>query len=85
MTQHMWQSPDPATAGSQVTIYYKLHPNITYPFTLTVLGQPCGSVQEYQINDIGDLIFTVSLPAKCEGGTIEDSSGESEDFAIAIS
>lgn len=86
MTQRMWQSPDPAVAGGGgVTIYYMQFPGIIYPFTLTVLGEPCGSVQEFPINGPSDLRFHVNVPKGCEGGTIRDSSMQSVDYAIQIS
>lgn len=83
MTQHMSQSPDPVSPGNTIHIHYA-PPFPPFPFTLTVYGEPCGSVKEFPIRSLADLPIKIMVPDGCEGGMVEDSSGNSDDFAIQV-
>lgn len=83
MTQRMSQDPDPAKQPGSVTIHYNLE-GVKLPLYLDVRGTPCGSGQTFPINKASDIPITIHLPAGCTGGTVEDTSGQSDLFAISI-
>lgn len=81
--QRMSQKPDPATQPGEVKVLYDVT-DCTLPILLVVHGQPCGSRDNFTIRSYEDAEITIPLPAGCTGGIIEDTSGQSMDFAVSI-
>lgn len=83
MTQRMTQTPDPATAGDKVRICYDTS-GCTLPITLSGVFAPGNQTFEYQITSDAGNCFDVIVPNGAQGGDVVDSTGQSEDFAIAV-
>lgn len=82
MTQRITQSPDPASPGDEVTFCYDIA-GVALPIKLKGKWSPNGPEFEWEI--VGKVnCITVTVPEGKDGGTIEDGSGQSDTYAIAV-
>lgn len=82
-------SPNPAAAGSTVTICYETA-GAALPVHCKVIWDPGLGEQKFTIEqadlpeDATVLCCTATVPAGCQGGLLVDGTAQSDDLAITV-
>lgn len=83
MTQRITQDPDPCAVSKPLTLCYNIA-GASLPVTLTVTWDPGGQSVKHTVTNEASACFVVTVPWNATGGTIEDSTAQSDDFAIQV-